>query len=567
MIARYLARETRVALLSLTCFCFSPTIWGYEVVSRQQFVMMDDGVKIDTTVRVPDSKPPENGWPALVLIHGLGASKNGLGAAVNPNSFTSNGYVTLAYSVRGQGESEGLSTLTGKREIQDLAFLKRWLEKNFPVDTAYMGVTGKSQGGMHGWGAVAGALGFAVAVPENYSARAKATAIINNGSIHSKLFGALSQEWVDPSARALLKHMRIYDTETLLAAFEVLWGESRVTEQLSATKCPVFAQHAFLDIWGPAGFSLKDYQLLENAKARKIYLGTGGHQTSPTDRPYRMEMRDRWLDYWLKGEENGILDEPKITFALLGDNEKISFDEFPHPRQRDVTWFLAERNSLLQAPPGGSQAPDSFVNDVAENYTIEKAFGDQFSPRKIAANVAESRLVYETSPLDKSLLVVGFPTVRLWVDGTASRYQVNVHLSDEGLDGEGRLLAYATCVISKANYPQGRLLELELTATGRRVRAGHRIRMTLTNLDAQVIGDKPSGRILRYIPLFEDNETSVFHDAARPSYLTLPVIEEGPGPRQDSTEPTSGDATCRMSFNGEDYAEPYKRQGQFLHMN
>ena len=301
---------------------------------------------------------------------------------------------------------------------------------------------------------------------------------------------------------------------------------------LSSVTCPVYTQMAFLDQYGQGGFALQDYLALGNAPGRKVYIGTGGHGTPYTDLSYISGSRDRWLDYWLKGEENGIVDEPPVTFGLLNTDdptgmapEHFSFDRFPHIFERRSTWYLGDENDLLQSPPDTSQTTDTFQN-VTRGYTIDKAYADEFMPDTLMAKIRQETVYYATPPFDDRMLVVGFPSVRLWVDGTASHYQVNVHLIDEDRGGNGQLLSYATYLVKKADHPDGALLDLEMSLTGRRIHRGHRLCLKLTNLDVQVIGDDPEAPILRYLPYFEDNVTTVYHDALRPSSISVPILQE-----------------------------------------
>lgn len=39
---------------------------------KSTFVGMDDGVRLNTSVFIPDGTAPPNGWPAIVFVHGLG---------------------------------------------------------------------------------------------------------------------------------------------------------------------------------------------------------------------------------------------------------------------------------------------------------------------------------------------------------------------------------------------------------------------------------------------------------------------------------------------------------------
>ena len=112
----------------------------------------------------------------------------------------------------------------------------------------------------------------------------------------------------------------------------------------------------------------------------------------------------------------------------------------------------------------------------------------------------------------------------LHVEGTASRYQVNVHLFDVSAAGEPILLAVGTATtdVSPAQ------LTIPLTVTGRRVPVGHSLRLIVTNRDDQDIdptdGHTPEQGLLRFIPFIEYSDNQIFFDSARPSSVTIPLI-------------------------------------------
>jgi len=92
-------------------------------------------------------------------------------------------------------------------------------------------------------------------------------------------------------------------------------------------------------------------------------------------------------------------------------------------------------------------------------------------------------LTYETLALQEDALIVGEPSATLYVEGTASRYQVNVHLFDVSPAGEPILLAVGTATTDASPVE----VTIPLSVTGRRVPAGHSIRLEITNRDDQDI--------------------------------------------------------------------------------
>ena len=76
-------------------------------------VTMSDGVQIAVSYFQPTGIPPAAGWPAVVLLHGLGQTRN-TSDFVNwsPNSMAAQyiapeGYAVLTFDARAHGESGG----------------------------------------------------------------------------------------------------------------------------------------------------------------------------------------------------------------------------------------------------------------------------------------------------------------------------------------------------------------------------------------------------------------------------------------------------------------------------
>src|SRR5690242_20635241 len=75
-------------------------------------------IHLDARVYIPDgvSAPA----PVIVLIHGFGASKTSGTIVTVAQDFASAGYVVLTPSTRGFGDSDGLVSLCGPNEVNDL---------------------------------------------------------------------------------------------------------------------------------------------------------------------------------------------------------------------------------------------------------------------------------------------------------------------------------------------------------------------------------------------------------------------------------------------------------------
>ncbi len=80
------------------------------------------------------------------------------------------------------------------------------------------------------------------------------------------------------------------------------------------------------------------------------------------DRPY-VEYHDelvRWYDYWLKGIDTGILDEPPIKLFVMGINKWRFEREWPLARTKWTKFFLQPGGGLSTKAPEAAR-PDSFT--------------------------------------------------------------------------------------------------------------------------------------------------------------------------------------------------------------
>jgi len=69
----------------------------------------------------------------------------------------------------------------------------------------------------------------------------------------------------------------------------------------------------------------------------------------------------RWYDYWLKGIDTGIMDEPPIKLFVMGINKWKFEHEWPLARTQWTKYYLHPRGGLSTARVRGSPKPDSFT--------------------------------------------------------------------------------------------------------------------------------------------------------------------------------------------------------------
>src|SRR5205807_3612188 len=97
--------------------------------------------------------------PVVIIIHGYGASKTSSSVVAVAQDFAAAGYVVLTPTTRGFGDSDGLVSLAGPNEINDLKTIILAMQTGtigdspavaIPVNSSSkVGVTGGSYGGGH----------------------------------------------------------------------------------------------------------------------------------------------------------------------------------------------------------------------------------------------------------------------------------------------------------------------------------------------------------------------------------------------------------------------------------
>jgi putative CocE/NonD family hydrolase len=248
------------------------------------------------------------------------------------------------------------------------------------------------------------------------------------------------------------------------------------------------------------------------------------------------EIRLPWFDYWLKGIENGVLEEPPVQLFVMGENRWRTAAEYPPANTHYTSWYLRQDGHLAQTAPTGAEPADSYLYDPEDpvptlgGCTLNIP-GGPFDQRPIEGRC----LVYTSEPLPHDLTIIGNVKCILHAMSSAPDTDWVVRLTDVHPDGFSRLLCDG---ILRARYRNdGAKPELliphqvyefvvDLWDTANTFKAGHRVRVALTsssfprfdrNLNTGgIFGTEAKGQVAI---------NTIFHDAMRPSRIILPVVE------------------------------------------
>ena len=310
--------------------------------SSDTSITTDDSVKLAATLYEPDGAPPPQGWPAIVLFHGLGSDRHSLDSIAKG---WANTFAVLSFDARGHGESQGLSSIDGPREIADTREVFDWLAARPEIDHNRIGAWGISLGG----GAVLRSLGLgvpwaAVEVVETWTNLYSALApqnLTKSGAIYSFLNG-LPQDRLDPSVLA------IKDDALASKNLDSLrrWARLRSSGSLlSKVKKPVYFFQGRRDFAFDIDQARNGYKLVKGPK--RLYIGDFGHSPSTFPGPDIKQVLaegTRWFSRYLLGVPTSL---PRYPFSLSPDPWRGKARTFPAaPKTAGLKVTFQGRNVL-----------------------------------------------------------------------------------------------------------------------------------------------------------------------------------------------------------------------------
>ena len=144
--------------------------------------------------------------------------------------------------------------------------------------------------------------------------------------------------------------------------------------------------------WGRPWFVDEAFNLFAGVNVPKKLLMSG--LPPMVDRPFHEHHDEitRWYDYWLKGIDTGIMDEPPIHYAVSGVEEMRWADQWPLPETQYTDFFLRPRNRIDARPePLATDAvpPDGFYQ----------------APPRVTDVISVLR--YTSEPMQENLEVIG----------------------------------------------------------------------------------------------------------------------------------------------------------------
>jgi hypothetical protein len=507
---------------------------------------MRDGIKLAANIYLPEGKGP---WP--VLLTRTPYNKN-TADRLAP-SITKRGYVLVSQDVRGRNASEGVN-VPFETDMPDGYDTVEWVATQ-PFCTGKVGIFGTSAPGITSNLAAAAApphltAAFVVVAPDSLYARSR---FIGGAFKESHSGGWLRGQGISEEKIAEYRQRAVLDQRTKDTDF--LFHRENV-------RIPIYNVGGWHDIFGEGTLSnFVHFQNEGREGARgnqKLYMGAFGHGRLEGDLEYPgsgtiagdFETQMRWWDFWLKGIQNGIMQEPPVSYYLMASarkghaspkNHLVKADAWP-PKSNKTRYYLHEGLGVSVQPPADSSASQTYVFDPAKPVPTVggQNLGRDVGPKdQRAIKPRQDYLRFQTEPLEKDVCVVGHIDMELWAatDGLDTDFMVK--LVDVYPDGyEALILDYPL----RARFRFGReakdiklmtpgkpeLLDIDMWSTANVFEAGHRIGIDISssNFPRFDVNPNTGGPVGVQTPTPRVARNTVYFDATHPSAIVLPVVEQ-----------------------------------------
>ena len=540
----------------------------HEIITLSNIpVTMRDGVKINVNISHPDDIGK---FPALIGLapfhldyqddyiwpSAARSSRVKGSPTVNIESgprdfFVRRGYVKVTGSSRGTGKSEGVYQYTSIKEVEDNYDLIEWVARQ-PWCNGNVGMAGIAYySGLEPLIATMQPPHLKALAPlfsfwDDYRYSWWTGGILANGFL--KWVNNLINNDIHTDRSVLLDEIGEQKFKRIVAAALADKDISADPGLVEILKNPFTLGNAsVLDIllhpkicpyWHERGADI-DFEKMEIP----AYFGVVSHRPGPmyhwsrlhmpkkmisvppayVDRPFYQLSWEllRWFDYWLKGMDTGIMEEPAVRIFVSGANEWLTADDFPVPGTKWVPFALHENHSLCEIEPWPDAETASY-DDTPSN---------------------RGSLKYYSAPMVENTEIVGLAALNLYA--SCRWTDMNIFASLWDCDTEGK----ETCLcrgylkashreldpdLSKPWHPvpkhtntqtlvPGQVYELSIgfSPISNLFIAGHRIVLKISSAD-----DDPENLFqvgMYHLCSQTPNTITIYHDAQHPSHLLLPI--------------------------------------------
>lgn len=508
----------------------------YIVIKNDFFLTLRDNMKMDCSKFYPNvgNIYLPNGYPVVVMVHGYGDRKETLENFAFAQSQYN--YVVYTYSVRGQGNSEGLSNLISMTEAEDLMEFVNYIKAdNVGGDSSKIMIMGGSQGGTLPYMAASNGMNVA-------------------GIISALSSPKFASSWMENGCAKM----------TLLWSIEYTPDTVRYNSTVNAMSDWIYASGVKSDKWDsleyymPLGRDFMDkvqYNqvpiLIENSWQDYFFNSRNGIESLPLQFPFRiyfgavmghggdisesenlwhMNFFNEWFYYYIWGIDNNLPNRPKFHYALTTypwtTNGMWSFvhdssSVWPPENVNGVKFYINKKDKKLSLTSSGKDKDNvDFKNDVKKNYTLQTAVYEEFTGSDFNKKFKKDELVYDTDPFTNAVQLIGTPKVHLDYESNEDICQYNFQIYEVKADNTVHL-------INRVNYTDRYYIkkvrktkDIEGLSFAHQFSAGSKLRLIVTNLDTSPDDLDFLNTNPHVLPVMEKSTNDIY---TKNTYIELPL--------------------------------------------
>jgi putative CocE/NonD family hydrolase len=402
---------------------------------------------------------------------------------MNYNYLAGHGYACLRVDMRGSGDSEGiLEDEYLPLEQQDGLDILEWIEHQ-PWSNGDVGMVGISWGGFNSLQMAAlqpsqlKAIITVCSTDDRYTDDVHymgGTMLADNLSWASVMFARNSQP-PDPEIMGDKWYenwlARLEGSDLWLKKWmehphrDAYWVHGSVNEDYDAIKIPTLAVGGWAD-----GYSNAIFRLLEHLKAPvKGIIGPWSHIYPQFGKPGPaigfLQEQLRWWDYWLKGIDNGVSEDPDLTVFQQNytipaasrnqiPGQWLSINSWKNRKIKTVGFYLDHEGGLTSDT---KEAPENRKFKIESPLSVG-LFGGKWCSYSATPDLPHDQreddggsLIFESEKLRKSISIMGAPCVELEVSANKSIAMIAVRLSDILPDDKATRITYGLLNLTHRN--------------------------------------------------------------------------------------------------------------------
>src|SRR5579875_325177 len=272
----------------------------------------------------------------------------------------------------------------------------------------------------------------------------------------------------------------------------------------------------------------------------------GGQEDRPWTSRSMLEEVIRWFDHWLKGVENGIMDEPPVKIWVRGKGEPRYSDEWPLIKLTKWSKYYLHSNSML------TKDDDFSSNDSPEVFEYKVTLPIVYGSTPISPK--PNFLSYSIG-FDRDTEIIGPMSLELYASLSTDDADFIIVVKDVGPTGTFTTLTRGWLKASHRKLDSGRskpwrpyhlhtdvdpvplgqvnAYSIEIQPIANLFKKDHKLQLELWPCDwydpAQPYDWTLFWGLVHHISYGKDTTYTIFHDQEHPSHLLVPEISSEQG--------------------------------------